>query len=438
MSDKQLIRGAVHHFPVVTTDYHTDIEQFSDGALLIEAGKVVAVGHYEALRAEHPEVAVQDYQGCLILPGFIDTHLHFPQTEIIAKYGEQLLTWLDNYTFPAEQQFSDTDYATKMADVFLNECLKNGTTTGMVYTSVHKASADALFTAASERNMLTIAGKVCMDRHCPTWLQDTAASAQTDSAALIEAWHGKGRNYYALTPRFAPTSTPEQMAALGELAQQYEDVFIQTHLSENHDEIAWVKTLFPDCEDYLAVYEKYHMVRKRAVFGHCIHLSDIEWQRMGAKGAIAAFCPTSNLFLGSGLFDMAKANQFNVPVTLATDVGGGTSFSMLKTLGEAYKICQLKQYKLSALEGLYKLTQGAADSLGLSDKIGNFNAGSDADFVVLNPRFDTITSLRVDDPTLAEDALFALTMLGDDRATVATWVAGKPVYQQQECKHALA
>ena len=186
------------------------------------------------------------------------------------------------------------------------------------------------------------------------------------------------------------------------------------------------------------MYEKYHMVRNRAVFGHCIHLSDSEWQRMGAQGAIAAFCPTSNLFLGSGLFDMAKANQFNVPVTLATDVGGGTSFSMLKTLGEAYKICQLKQYKLSALEGLYKLTQGAAVSLGLSDKIGNFNTGSDADFVVLNPRFDTLTSLRVDDPTSAEDALFALTMLGDDRATVATWVAGKPVYQKQECSDALA
>jgi len=302
----------------------------------------------------------------------------------------------------------------------------------LVYSSVHKVATEALFEAASQRNMLTVAGKVCMDRHCPDWLQDTPESAQRDSADLIDRYHGKGRNYYALTPRFAPTSSSAQMAALGELAQQYEDVFIQTHLSENHDEIAWVKTLYPECEDYLAVYEKYHMVRPRAVYGHCIHLSDSEWQRMATSGAIAAFCPTSNLFLGSGLFELSKAEKFGVPVTLATDVGGGTSFNLLRTLGEAYKICQLRNYSLSALQGFYMLTQGAADCLGLSDKIGNLNPGSDADFVVLNPRFDALTQLRIDADSTCEDTLFALTMLGDDRATVATYVAGQPQYQQQE------
>ena len=432
MATTQLIRGTIYHYPHSTNQYQSDLQSFKDGAMLIKDGKIADLGDYSTLKAKYIDVDVIDYSGRVIIPGLIDTHLHFPQTEIIASYGEQLLTWLDNFTFPAERQFEDADFANTMADAFLTECLKNGTTTGLVYSSVHKVATEALFEAASQRNMLTVAGKVCMDRHCPDWLQDTPESAQRDSADLIDRYHGKGRNYYALTPRFAPTSSSAQMAALGELAQQYEDVFIQTHLSENHDEIAWVKTLYPECEDYLAVYEKYHMVRPRAIYGHCIHLSDSEWQRMATSGAIAAFCPTSNLFLGSGLFEMSKAEKFGVPVTLATDVGGGTSFNLLRTLGEAYKICQLRNYSLSALQGFYMLTQGAADSLGLSDQIGNLNPGSDADFVVLNPRFDALTQLRIDADSTCEDTLFALTMLGDDRATVATYVAGQPQYQQQE------
>lgn len=432
MIKTQLIRGAIHHFPVATSQYQADLQSFADGALVIDNGKIADIGDFSKLSAQYTNAEIIDYRGNIIIPGLIDTHLHFPQTEIIASYGEQLLSWLDNFTFPTERRFEDEDLAARMAEVFLTECLKNGTTTGLVYSSVHKVSVEALFNAASARNMLTVAGKVCMDRHCPEWLQDTPESAQRDSADLIDQWHGKGRNYYALTPRFAPTSTREQMAALGELAQQYNDVFIQTHLSENHDEIAWVKNLYPECEDYLAVYEKYHMLRPRAVYGHCIHLSDSEWRRMADSGAVAAFCPTSNLFLGSGLFDMAKADAFGVPVTLASDVGGGTSFNLLKTLGEAYKICQLRHYNLSSLQGFYMLTQGAAVSLGLSDKIGNLNPGSDADFVVINPRFDPLTQLRIGTDSNCEDTLFALTMLGDDRATVATYVAGQPQYLKQE------
>lgn len=432
MAKTQLIRGTIHHYPQATTHFHSGLQSFADGALVINDGKITDIGDFQALNAQYQGIEIIDYSGYVIIPGLIDTHLHFPQTEIIASYGEQLLTWLDNFTFPAERQFEDGEFASAMANAFLTECLKNGTTTGLVFSSVHKVATEALFEAASKRNMLTVAGKVCMDRHCPEWLQDTPASAQRDSAELIDRYHGKGRNYYAITPRFAPTSSSAQMAALGELAQQYDDVFIQTHLSENQDEIAWVKTLYPECEDYLAVYEKYHMVRPRAVYGHCIHLSDSEWQRMANSGAVAAFCPTSNLFLGSGLFDMAKADAFGVPVTLASDVGGGTSFNLLNTLGEAYKICQLRHYSLSALQGFYMLTQGAAHCLGLSDKIGNLNPGSDADFVVLNPRFDALTQLRINADSTCEDTLFALTMLGDDRATVATYVAGQPQYQQQE------
>lgn len=438
MTQQQLIRGSIHHFPESTQQYQTDLASYTDGGLVIQNGKITDLGSYADMREAYKQAAVVDYRGKLILPGFIDTHLHFPQTEIIAKYGEQLLTWLENFTFPSERQYANPEFARAMAEVFLNECLKNGTTTPLAFTSVHKASTQALFEAASQRNMLTVAGKVCMDRHCPPWLQDSPEIAQRESAELIEQWHNNGRNYYAITPRFAPTSSPEQMAALGELAQQYPDVFIQTHLSENHDEIAWVKSLYPDCEDYLGVYEKYHMVRPRAVFGHCIHLSDSEWARMAANGAIAAFCPTSNLFLGSGLFNMAKADEFGTATTLATDVGGGTSFSLLRTLSEAYKICQLRQYKLSSLQGLYMLTQGAAHNLGLSDKIGNFNPGTDADFVVLNPQFDALTSLRISPDCDCQDALFALSMLGDDRATVATWIAGQPQYSQLEQVHALA
>ena len=428
-----LVKGAILHFPSQTSRPEEEYEYVKNGALVTRNGKIVAVGAASDLSPQYPDATIKDFGDKLIVPGLIDAHLHFPQTEMIASYGEQLLEWLENYTFPTEKKFADKAYASTIADAFLHQLHRNGTTTAMVYSSVHPEACDALFERASAHDMLMIAGKVCMDRHCPDDLKDNPESAKHDSIKLIEKWHGKGRNYYALTPRFAPTSSPEQMAALAEVAAAYPDVFIQTHLSENHNEIEWVKSLYPEHIDYLDVYDHYGLVRPRAVFGHCLHLSKREWARFKEAGAVAAFCPTSNLFLGSGLFDLASARELDVNLALATDVGAGTSFSMLRTLGEAYKVCQLRQTRLSPLYGLYMMTQGAAVSLHLDEKIGNLNAGTDADFVVLDPNFDTLTELRLPNQSTApEDIIFALSMLGDDRAIYATWINGKEVCSKME------
>lgn len=424
-------RASILHFPDATSNPGQDFQYFNDGLLVVDGSKIVALGDANSLLEVYLDVDLIDYSGKLLLPGFIDSHLHFPQTEMIASYGEQLLEWLENYTFPTERKFEDEVYAAQIAQVFLRQLHRHGTTSALVYSSVHKQAAEALFNAADKHNMALIAGKVCMDRHCPDWLQDTPESAARDSADLIDKWHGHNRCQYAITPRFAPTSSKAQMAALAEVAQQYPDVFIQSHLSENHNEIAWVKSLYPEHATYLEVYDHYGMVRPRSVYGHCIHLEASEWQLMADKGASIAFCPTSNLFLGSGLFDLQTAKDMKVPVTLATDVGGGTSFSMLHTQAEAYKVCQLRGYNLASLEGLYLMTQGSASALQLEHSIGNLNIGTEADFVVLDPMFDELTALRLKDSQHnPEDILFTLNILGDDRATYATWIAGSPVYQK--------
>lgn len=429
MINRQAYRASLLHFAQQSISPKDQFEYFEDGLLVTRNDKIEFVGDYKSHINQYHDLKTQDLSGKLIVPGFIDSHLHFPQTEMLASFGEQLLDWLTDYTFPVEAKFEDPEYATQIAKIFLRQLHRHGTTTGMVYSSVHKQAADALFEQALKHNMLFIAGKVCMDRNCPEELQDTPQSAQQDSANLIDKWHNNGRLKYAITPRFAPTSSDAQLSALGELAQQYPDVYIQTHLSENHNEIAWVKELFPKRKNYLDVYDHYGLVRKGAVFGHGIHLEHAEWDRLNETQASIAFCPTSNLFLGSGLFDLAKAEQQNVPVMLATDVGGGTSFSMLKTLGEAYKICQLKGNQMDPMHGLYLMTQGAAIGLGLDKQIGNLNPGTDADFVVLNPDFDELTALRFTHHRTPQDIIFALSMLADDRAISATYIAGKAVYQ---------
>ncbi|MGO4892907.1 guanine deaminase [Flavobacterium sp. W21_SRS_FM6] len=426
---RQGYRAQILHFPQASASPKSDYVFITDGLLVTRNDKIEFIGDYKSNINQYDNLKLVDYSGKLLLPGFIDSHMHFPQTEMLASFGEQLLDWLTDYTFPVENKFADKDYASAIAEVFLRQLYRHGTTSAMVYSSVHKTATDALFTAAQRQNMLLMAGKVCMDRNCPTWLQDTAQTAQQDSADLINTWHGKDRLHYVITPRFAPTSTEAQLAALGELAKQYPSVFIQTHLSENHNEIAWVKSLYPNRKHYLDVYDHYGLVRKGAVFGHGIHLEQDEWQCLADKGASIAFCPTSNLFLGSGLFDLAKAEQHHIPVLLATDVGGGTSFSMLRTLGEAYKICQLKGNQLDPMHGLYLMTQGAALGLGLEHHIGNLNPGTDADFVILDPMFDELSSLRFAHHHTPQDLIFGLSMLADDRATVATYIAGKPVYQ---------
>ena len=407
------------------------VRYIEDGILITEQGKIRWFGTWEDAQAQLPtQIEIQHYPEQLIIPGMIDTHIHFPQTEMVGAYGEQLLSWLNTYTFPTEIQFKDKAYAQEIAKFFVNELLKNGTTTALVFCTVHPESVDALFEVAEQHQMRLIAGKVMMDHHAPEALCDTAESAYDDSKALIEKWHGQGRALYAITPRFAPTSTPKQLERAGQLKAEYPDVYVHTHLSENKDEIAWVKDLFPAQKGYLDVYHHYGLTGQRSVFAHCVHLEDAEWQCMHETDSAIAFCPTSNLFLGSGLFPLKKTWQQQVKVGLGTDIGAGTSFSLLQTVNEAYKVQQLQGDKLSAFESLYHATLGGAKALDLDDKLGNFNIGKEADFVVLNIKPTALQQLRQSRAKSLEDRLFALFTMGDDRNIEATYIYGQKAYSQ--------
>ena len=410
-------------------EIHDQVRYVEDGLLISQNGEIQWFGSWEEGQQHLPEgVQVAHYPEQLIVPGFIDTHIHFPQTEMVGAYGEQLLEWLNTYTFPTEIQFQDPAYSEKIAEFFVEELLKNGTTTALVFCTVHPESVNALFNAATTRNMRLIAGKVLMDRHAPEALTDTAETAYTDSKKLIEKWHGKGRNLYAITPRFAPTSTAEQLEKAGQLKAEYPDVYVHTHLSENKNEIAWVKELFPERQSYLDVYHHYGLTGSKSVFAHCVHLEEQEWDCMHQTDSAIAFCPTSNLFLGSGLFPLKKAWDKGVKVGLGTDIGAGTSFNQLQTLNEAYKVQQLQGDKLSAFESLYHATLGGAKALSLEDQLGNFNIGKEADFVVLDLNATALQQLRQSKAKNIEDAFFALIMLGDDRNIAATYVSGEAVY----------
>jgi guanine deaminase len=402
-----------------------------DGLLIVEDGRVIEAGPYSLLRAQlTPQTNLVDLSGKLITPGFIDTHVHYPQTEMIASPAAGLLPWLDTYTFPTERGFADRAHAAEVAQFFLDQLLSCGTTTALIYCTVHKHSADALFEASEARNLRMIAGKVLMDRNCPEFLRDTAQSGYDDSAALIERWHKRGRQLYALTPRFAPTSTPAQLEACGTLARLHPDVFIQSHVSENTDEVKWVAELFPGHRSYLDVYEHYGLLRRRAVYGHCIYLDDRDRARMAETGALASHCPTSNLFLGSGLFDFDKAGEAGMPVALGTDVGGGTSFSMLQTMNEAHKVARMKGHHLTAARMFWLATAGAAHALGLEDTVGTLRSGSEADFIVLDPEATPLLARRTAIAQSPEEWLFAFAMLGDDRAVLETYAAGQRVHRR--------
>ena len=405
-------------------------QYFEDGILLIENGKVAQVGAAAELLPKLAGVEVQHYRDALITPGFIDTHIHYPQTGMIASYGEQLLDWLNTYTFPTEKQFEDKAHASDVAAIFLKELLRNGTTTALVFGSVHPQSVDAFFEQADKLNLRMIAGKVLMDRNAPDYLTDTPESGYAESKALIERWHGKGRLHYAVTPRFAPTSTPEQLDLAGKLFGEYPDLYMHTHISENKAEVAWVKELFPARKGYLDVYDHHKLIGPRAVFAHGVHLCDDECKRLAETGSAVAFCPTSNLFLGSGLFDLNKLEDHGVRVGLGTDVGAGTSFSQLQSLNEAYKIMQLQGKKLDPFKSLYLATLGGANALYLDDQLGNFLPGKDADFLVLDYNATPLISYRMQQAKSLEERLFALTMLGDDRSVKETFAAGVSVHQR--------
>ncbi len=398
-----------------------------DGALRIEAGCIVEVGEARDIMARAPaQAVVDDHSGRLILPGFIDTHIHYPQTRVIGSYGEQLLEWLQKYTFVEEQKFADPARAAAVASFFLDELARQGTTTAMVYCAVQPESAEAFFTEAERRNARMIAGKVMMDRNAPPALTDDPQRGYDESKALLTKWHGRGRLGYAISPRFAITSTPAQLEAAGALAREFPDAHVQTHLSENAAEIAMTKSLYPEARDYLDVYERVGLVGPKSVFGHCIHLEPREIASLARHRGVAAFCPTSNLFLGSGLFDEAGLDAAGVRVALATDVGAGTSYSMLQTANEAYKALQLRRQSWPALQAFYQLTQGNARALGLEDRIGALEPGLEADIVVLNSRATPAMAHRMEsvDGDLKEE-LFVLMTMGDDRSVAQTYVAGE-------------
>lgn len=422
---RRLLRGRVLSFlrEPETRDDHQSYRLHDDGAVLVVDGVIAAVGDYTAELAAGAEVI--DHRPHLILPGFIDGHIHYPQMQIIGAYAGALLEWLNTYTFIEEQRFADPAHATRIAGRFFDELIRHGTTSAAAYCSVHPQSVDAFFSAAAERNLLMVGGKVMMDRNAPEALRDTPQSGYDDSKALIARWHGKGRAHYAITPRFALTSTHEQMAMAEALAREYPDLHIQTHVSENLAEIEYANELFPNYGDYVGIYEKFHLLGPKTLLGHAIHLSHRETEVLAQTGAVAVFCPTSNLFLGSGLFDYERLHKAGVRIATATDVGGGSSYSMLRTMDEGYKVLQLRGQRLTPLRSFYHLTLGNARAMSLDHRVGSIEMGKDADLVVLDAGATPQMRLRMETVDSLEQELFVLQTCGDDRAVVETYVMGE-------------
>ena len=428
MSDEKLLRGRVLSFkrePDAIND-SSSYDYFEDGAIVIRQGMIAAVGQFNDLSMKLDSNAIIiDHRPHLLMPGFIDTHIHFPQAQVIASWGAQLLDWLNTYTFPEETKFSNTEHAQKIASAFFDELIRHGTTTAVAYCSVHPQSVDAYFSEAAARNMRMIGGKVMMDRNAPEGVLDTPQSSYDASKSLIERWHGNGRSLYAISPRFAITSTPQQLEMAQALVQEYPDCYMQTHLSENHAEIEFTAELYPDARDYLDIYEHYGLLGPRSLFGHCVHLKPRERVAMAETGSVAVFCPTSNLFLGSGLYDEAGLKSSGVKTAIATDVGGGTNYSMLRTLDEGYKVLQLQRQQMNPLKSFYWITRGNAEALSLEDKIGTLDAGSEADIVILDASATPAMALRMETVKSLSEELFVLQTLGDDRSIVETYIAGE-------------
>lgn len=405
-----------------------DVAKFERrGAILIQGDRIGAVGPAEALQREYPQALTTDMGAALLLPGFVDAHAHYPQTGIIASWGKRLIDWLNSYTFPEEMRFADPQVAVDVADRYLDLVLAHGTTSVASYCTIHPESVTAFFQAAEARGMAVQAGKTCMDRNAPDGLRDDAQSAYDQSKALLETWHGRGRARYAITPRFSPTSTPDQLAALGALWAEHPDCLMQTHLSEQTDEVAWVKNLFPEARDYLDTYERFGLLGERGVYGHAIHLEPREVDRLAEVGASLVHCPTSNTFIGSGLFRMDALKGRGLSVGLATDTGGGSSFSMLRTMAAAYEIAQLTGRALHPAELLWLATEGSARALHMADEIGTLAPGSAADLVALDLASTPAIAQRTARASDIWEAVFPTIMMGDDRAIAGVWVAGQRV-----------
>ncbi|MEM9969657.1 MAG: guanine deaminase [Pseudomonadota bacterium] len=397
------------------------------GAVLVDEGRIAAVGTADDLRNAHPTATITDHGDALLLPGFVDAHVHYPQTAIIASWGKRLIDWLNTYTFPEEERFKDAAYAAGIAARFFDLSLSHGTTTVASYCTSHPESVDAFFTEADRRGVRAVGGKTCMDRNAPPGLTDTAQSAYDDSKRLLERWHGLGRLGYAITPRFSPTSTREQLAALGSLWAEHPDCLMQTHLSEQPDEVAWVRELFPDARDYLDTYEAAGLLGTGGVYGHAIHLEPRERDQLKEVSAALVHCPTSNTFIGSGLFDMDGLTRDGRRVGLATDTGGGSSFSMLRTMAAAYEVAQLRGRALHPAELLWLATAGSARALRIDDKIGRLAQGMEADIIALDLASTAAIAQRAARAADIWEAIFPTIMMGDDRAISAVYVAGRKV-----------
>lgn len=423
----QAHRGEILHFVDDPADNDRAVEHFPDGLLIVRDGRIEACGPYEPLHHRlSADTPIVDHEGALLLPGFIDTHVHYSQTDIIASPGAHLLEWLERYTYPAEQAFSDPDHAAVVADFFCDELLRNGTTTAACFATVHPGSVDALFTAAARRRMRLIAGKVLMDSNSPAGLRDiSAASGDRESRDLIARWHGRERLHYAITPRFAPTSSTEQLRAAGALFHEIPGLYVQSHVAETRDEVRWAKELFPHARSYFDIYDHYDLLGTRAIYAHAIWLDEADRARCAATDTAISFCPSSNLFLGSGLFDLAATREHGIRIGLGTDVGAGTSLALLCTLADAYKVLALRGQHLSALEGFYLATLGGARSLHLDDSIGSFRHGREADFIVIDSQATPLLARRTARARTLEERLFALMMLGDEQCIRRTYVLGE-------------
>ncbi|MAZ82940.1 MAG: guanine deaminase [Hoeflea sp.] len=424
----KILRGRLLSFVSRPADRDDTKSYFyeEDGALLIAEGRIAATGSFREIQEEANDgIEIIDHRPHLIMPGFIDPHIHFPQMQVVSSYAASLLEWLNTYTFVEEQRFSDREHAERFAGLFFDELLRHGTTTASAFCSVHPVSADAFFETACQRKLMMIGGKVMMDRNAPGKLTDTPESSYEDTKRIISRWHGRGRSLVAITPRFAITSTPEQMEMAQTLAEEFPELHIQTHLSENDAEIELTMSLYPEAKDYTDIYARYGLLGKKTLLGHAIHLSDREMGAISEAGSIAVHCPTSNLFLGSGLFDLERINAHNVRTAIATDIGGGTSYSMLRTLDEAYKIQQLRKNRLSPIESFWWATRGNAEALGLEKRIGTLAAGTDADLIVLDSGATPTMAIRKETVETLEEELFLLQTMGDDRSIREIYVAGR-------------
>ncbi|MEL6919650.1 MAG: guanine deaminase [Pseudomonadota bacterium] len=423
-----LVRGRLCWFEDVASPDGTppDPRFFEDGAMLVRDGSIIWSGDWADRPQDLDDAEIMDHRPHLIMPGFIDPHIHFPQGQVVASYAGSLLEWLNSYTFVEEQRYGNVGFAAKMAARFLEQLVSHGTTSCVAFGSVHKASADALLSEAHRRNMRIVAGKVMMDRNAPDALTDTPQSGYDDTKALIAKWHGQGRVEVAITPRFALTSTTAQMTMSGALVREHRECLVQTHLSENPAEIETALDLFPWAKDYTDIYDHFGLLTDKSLMGHCIHLGDREVACLAQACAVTVFCPTSNLFLGSGLFDQERIAKAGGRVAVATDIGGGTSWSMLRTLDEGYKILNCQGQRWHPYTSFAQATLGNAKGIGMAEKIGTLEAASEADFIVLDANATSAMSMRMETvETLAEE-LFVLQTMGDDRAVRQTYVAGAP------------